>query len=597
MSPLLCGTLLVLVGLLAGVALRLKSRAESLKRRAAFEQLITGISRRFGLSSAQNVDVEIDQALAEMAAFIRCDRAYFVMSSPSARLRIWHKPGMEPPPDWPARAPELAIRIGVRPDGVIHVPQARRMPAGEGKAICLALGLGGWACATNVNVEGVRFTLGFDSRRGLRRISQPGELSLLRAALDTIVQALERNAIEQERMRLEAHLQRARRLEKIGLVSSGIAHNFNNILGGILGHSEVLEELVGSDARLARNLAAIQRGAERARDLVEQILFFDRGHAARRRPLDIGAMIAETASLFGASMPAGIDLIVHQPPTTAIVSGEQAQLQQVLLNLCKNAAHAMQSGGHIEVATELHAIAERRLLSHGALRPGRHVCITVTDSGIGMDLATLGRLFEPFFSTRTSGNGLGLVTVLEIVREHEGAIDVQSKIGQGSRFDIWLPLVEEHASVPNDGGLPMGNGETVMLVAQDGMLVLRDEETLAALGYEPVGFTNIDAALAACRNDPERFDIVVVGDCGLAERSLDLATTIHAASPRLPIVLAARAATEIAVDRLVGAGISDIVRWPMMAEEIAAALVYGGAARKLETPSLRRVASATSSSI
>lgn len=584
MSLLLYGTSLLLAGFLVNIALRLKSRAGSLKRRAAFEQLITGISKRFSISSPQDIDAEIDQALAEMGAFIRCDRAYFVMSLPSVRLRIWHKPGMEPPPDWPARAPELAIQIGTRPDGVIHIPQARRMPAGDSKAICLALGLGGWACATQVNAEGVRSTLGFDAVRGLCRISRAGELSLLRLALDTIVQAVERSAIEQERKRLESHLQQARHLERIGLITTGIAHNFNNILGGILGHSEVLEELVGSDARLARNLAAIQRGTERARDLVNQILFFGHRRVARRRPLDVGSLIAETASLFAASMPAGIDLIVRQPPTTAIVSGEQAQLQQALLNLCKNAVHATQTGGHIEVASELHTTAERRLLSHGEVRPGHHVCITVTDSGIGMDRATMGRLFEPFFTTRASGNGLGLVTALEIVREHEGAMDVQSKVGHGSRFDIWLPLIAEHASALDGAGLPMGNGETVMLVDQDEMRVLRDEETLAALGYEPVGFTNVDAALAACRSDPDRFDIVVVGDCGLAERSLDLATTIHAAIPRLLIVLAARAATEIGVERLVGAGISDVVRWPMMADEIATALVYGAAARKLETP-------------
>jgi Histidine kinase-, DNA gyrase B-, and HSP90-like ATPase len=350
-----------------------------------------------------------------------------------------------------------------------------------------------------------------------------------------------------------------------------------------------VEEHAGSDTRFAHNLAAIRRSAERARDLVDQMLAFGRRRDSRRKPLSVGALIAETASVLGVSLPRGIELVIRQPPIATIVSGERAPLQQVILNLCNNAAHAMKDGGRIEIATELHEVSEPLVLSHDEIRPGHYVCITVTDTGEGMDEATLRRIFEPFFTTRSSGNGLGLATVREIVHEHGGTVNVQSKPNEGSRFEIWLPKATA-APTPERGNaaFPSGKGETVMLASHNSEHVLRDEEMLAALGYEPVGFTNADAALAACRADPDRFDIAVISHCGLTAWSLELAAALHATAPRLPIVLASKAAIEIGADTLVRAGISDVVHWPIVAEEIAMALAHSSAPARFEDRPQRR---------
>jgi signal transduction histidine kinase len=580
---LLYGTSLLLVASLLFFGVGLRSGARTLRRRADAEHLIASVSMRFINACPHNIGAEIDRALAEMAAFCGADRAYFVMSGRAPRLHIWHKQGMTPPPDWPVRASELAARLGSSADGVIHIPCVRRMAAGEAKSTCLDAGLGGWACATTIDVDGARVALGFDTVGRPCRVTRRRELGLLRMALDAIVQAVERQAMEQERARLEARLQQARRMERIGMFTSGIAHNFNNILGGILGHAEVMEERVGVNTPILRNLGAIRRGAERARDLIDQILVFGRSRAVSRKPLSVGALIAETASLLEVARPAAVELVIRQTPAATLVSGEHAQLQQVLLNLCANAANAMPDGGRIEVATALDEIAETRTLSDGEIGPGQYVCIAVTDTGLGMDQGTLGRIFEPFFTTRSSGNGLGLATVREIVRDHGGAMNVHSKVGEGSRFEVWLPrtMAAEQASEPSTSAHPVGTGETIMLVAQESEL-LRDEEMLAALGYEPVGFSKSDAAVAACRTNPGRFDIVIVGDFGSAARSLDVAASLHAAAPRLPIVLATRAAIEIGADTLVSAGISDVVRWPIVAEEIAFALTYGAAVNKAD---------------
>lgn len=588
---LLYAASLILVAFLVWLGIGLRSRANALQRRAALDHVIAAISMRFINVRPHNIGPEIDRAVADLAACIGSARAYFVMSGPTPRLHLWHRSATHPPPGWPAGAIELAMLIGPRADGLVHVPRVRSMPVGPGKARCLELGLGGWACATNVGDDGVSVALGFDAVGRSCRIKTPGELALLRMALDTILQAVGRHAIEQERTRLEARLRQAQRLEKIGTLTSGIAHNFNNILGGILGHSEVMEDHVGSEARCARNLAAIRRGAERARDLVDQLLAFGRRRDVHRKSLSIDGLIAETAALLDVSLPPGVELAVRPAPATAVVCGENAQLQQVILNLCNNAVHAMPHGGRIEITTELHDVSQASSLSHDEVQPGDYVCIAVTDTGQGMDEATLARIFEPFFTTRSFGNGLGLATVREVVNEHGGALNVTSKPGEGSRFEIWLPRASAAPiSTTDETLLPTGKGQTILLVAREGERVLRDEEMLAALGYEPVGFATADAALSACRADPDRFDIVIVGHFGSAARTLELAAALHAIVPRVPIVLASKAAIEIGADTLVTAGIFDVVRWPIVTEEIAIALARGAALARLGDQSQRRPA-------
>src|SRR5450631_1725070 len=282
---LLYATSLLLVVVLAYLGLQLRARAKALQRRAAFEHVIAGISMRFINAQPQNIGAEIDRALADMAGCIGCDRAYFVLSGAAPWTHLWCRAGKSFSPGWPENASALAAQLGQSVDGIIHIPRVSRMPSGENKDVCIAAGLGGWGCITHVHKDGNRVALGFDAIDGRCHLTA-GELSLLRMALDTIVSAVGRHSMEKERTRLETRLQQARRMvETVGTFTSGMAHNFNNILGGILGHSEVIEEHFGSDARLLRNLRAIRRGAERARDLVDQILTFGRRRDARRRPL------------------------------------------------------------------------------------------------------------------------------------------------------------------------------------------------------------------------------------------------------------------------------------------------------------------------
>jgi signal transduction histidine kinase/CheY-like chemotaxis protein len=568
----LYATSLLLLGGLVHLGVRLRRRTVALRQRAAIEHAIAGISTRLINVQSSEITTYIEQALAQLAECIGADRAYFMVSDTRTPLQGWRRKGVYFPANWPEKAPALARRFHPTSDGIIHVPQVDRLPPGVERDTLVAAGVHGWACVTRTGGDDIGGLLGFDLlESSLSR--QYGGLGLLRMAFDAIANAVGRELLEREHERLEKRLQQARRMETIGALASGIAHNFNNIVGAILGYTEMAEAQVAPDNALARNLSEIRQSGERARDLVEQILTFGRRRDVRRAPTKVTALIAEAKSLLDASLPSQIELIVRESPSPATVLGEPEQLQQVIINLCNNASQAMDGRGRIEIGWEVTEVSRAMSLTHGEILPGRYVKISVTDAGRGMDEAIIEKIFDPFFTTRLAGNGLGLATVREIVLEHGGAIRVWSEPGTGSRFEIWLPCVA--AAEPEADGdastLPLGCGETVLVVDHEHQRLLRNEEMLAALGYEPVGFTRAEDALAACKAMPERFDALVVS-CAVAASALDLAEKLNRLVPNLPIVLATPSAGEIDAEKLTVAGIREVVRRPFNSVEIAAAL-------------------------
>jgi signal transduction histidine kinase len=570
---LLYATSLVLLGVLVHLGLRLRSRALALHRRASYEHVIAGISTRLIDTQPHDIDRQINRALAELAELVHADRAYLVVSGEPNQLNMWCGEGITFPPSWPDRALTMVARLDPTGEGIVHIPSVGRLPPGSDKDALVAAGLHGWACVSNMGKGGVSVILGFDALQS-GMVAEAAERGFLRMALDAVANAVGRQHLEQERTRLERSLQQARRMETIGALASGIAHNFNNIVGAILGYTEMAEAQLAADSRPARDLGEIRRAGERARDLVDQILAFGRPRDVQRMPVSMKGLIAETSSLLHASLPSRIELVTHEVPDAAVVAGQPGQLQQVILNLCSNAAQAMDQMGSVEIETEVHDITETRSLTHGELVPGRYVRIAVNDTGRGMDKATVERIFEPFFTTRLAGSGLGLATVREIVREHGGAMNVWSSPSVGTRFEVWLPCVAAAAPAPREEPhfLPLGRGQTVLVLDDRGERLLADEEMLAALGYEPVGFTRVGDALAACRATPKRFDAAVVGHLLSAASALDLAVALHAIVPNMPILLATASVDESGAEALVAAGISEIVHRPLISAELASAL-------------------------
>jgi signal transduction histidine kinase len=570
---LLYATSVLLLGVLVHLGLRLRARAFALRRRAAFEHVMAGISTRLIDAQPHEIDVQIDRALAELAKLVDADRAYIMVSGNLNRMYRWCREGITFPPSWPDRVPALVARLGETAEGIIHVSSVDRLPPGTDKDVLTAASLRSWACISSMAERGSsRKVLGFDVLRpGI--VMQSAELHLLRMVLDAVANVVTRDHLLQERARLETNLQHARRMETVGALASGIAHNFNNIVGAILGHIEMAEVQLAPGSQPARNLGEIRRAGERARDLVDQILAFGRRRDVQRRPVSMKALVAETSSLLHASLPSGIELAIGEVSDAAVISGQPGQLQQVILNLCNNAAQAMDQVGRVEIETDVHQITEARSLTHGDLRPGRYVRIAVSDAGRGIEEAVLEHIFEPFFTTRLAGSGLGLATVREIVREHGGAMNVLSTPGAGSRFEAWLPCIVATAPPRDDVPvLPFGHGETVLVIDGASERLIADEEMLAALGYEPVGFTRASAALAACRATPKRFDALLVGHLASAVSALDLAVALHEIVPDVPIVLAMASADDSGAEALLAAGIFEVVHRPLISAELAYAL-------------------------
>jgi CheY-like chemotaxis protein len=290
----------------------------------------------------------------------------------------------------------------------------------------------------------------------------------------------------------------------------------------------------------------------------------------------VQSVIEETLELLAASLPAGIRLEKTLAAGDAAVIGDATHLHQVAMNLCTNAVHAMERGGVLNVVLERVYLNEQRSLSRGNLSPGAYVRLIVSDTGTGIPPAVLERMFDPFFTTKGvgEGTGLGLSLVHGIVAELGGAIDVATRPGQGTQFEIWLPIAGEAERPVAEavGELPRGHGETVMIVDDERQLVALAKEMLAELGYDPVGFDSSRAALRAFRAEPQRFDLVLTDEAMPDLVGTELAHEIRQISPTLPIILMSGHGGAQLEQRTAAVGAQEVLRKPLQGRDLAESL-------------------------
>jgi PAS domain S-box-containing protein len=386
----------------------------------------------------------------------------------------------------------------------------------------------------------------------------------------------ERRLAEAEQDRLQGRLRQAEKMEAVGRLAGGIAHDFNNVLGGILGYGEMLLESAAEgspEQRYARNLLI---AANRARDLVDQILTYSRSQRAVRKPVETGRIVRETFEVIRGSPPPGIALELELPQDPLVVFGDATQLHQVVMNLCTNAIHAM--GSHGTLSVSLHGFeADRELtFAQGVLPPGRYVKLCVADTGSGMDRVTLARIFEPFFTTKEigRGTGLGLSLVYGIVADSGGAMHVESASGKGSRFEVYLPRAESGSVVaePSDVPLERGHGERILLVDDEQPLLVMTAELLERLGYQPVPFADPGEALAALEASPESFDALLTDEMMPGMTGTALARAALRARSGLPVILVSGYTGPVLEEMARGAGVQEILRKPLQSRDLAAAL-------------------------
>nr|WP_240979029.1 ATP-binding protein [Longimicrobium terrae] len=367
-----------------------------------------------------------------------------------------------------------------------------------------------------------------------------------RALIDSLAEMLrshvERYVVEQRRQAVEEQLRQAQKMDALGTLAGGVAHDFNNILTAIHGYGELalLEARPGGEQR--ESIDEILKACVRARDLVRRILLFSRGQQSSRDVMPLGPVVEEALQLLRATLPRSIEIRSHATPHPPPVRADATQMHQVMMNLGTNAAYAMREQGGV-LSVELGVIdVETAAAGFAAeLKPGRYLRLTVTDTGCGMRPEIRERLFEPFFTTKGhAGTGLGLSVVHGIVRDHGGSISVTSEPGEGSRFDIHLPAAPEAArqQADNPAPMPRGAGQHIMYVDDEPALCHIMTRILAHLGYRCTAFTDPVAALQEFRTAPHDFDAVVTDLQMPAMSGLDLARAVRSVRPGVPVAIA-----------------------------------------------------------
>lgn len=377
------------------------------------------------------------------------------------------------------------------------------------------------------------------------------------------------------RKQLEARLRQAQKMEAIGTLAGGIAHDFNNILGVMMGYTEMsLDQTEEGDAQ-HRRLSEVLAAGRRARDLIRQILTFSRQEEPSRLPLPPLSPIKETVRLLRATLPANVDIRLDLADTGPLLAN-LSQLQQVIMNLCGNAAHAMKEhGGVLHLSLDAVDLDEDEAAARSLPAPGGYARLRVRDTGHGIPPDILESIFDPFFTTKKpdEGTGMGLALVHGIVTAHGGAVAVQSTVGVGTEFEVLLPLAPQpgEEAAPGPDSAHSGSGAA---------LVVDDEAPLAAimgamlekLGYRAVVTASPLDALERFRADPTSWRLLVTDQTMPGMTGTELTRQVRALRPDLPVVLCSGFSEGLGRDAAQEAGVSVMLAKPLLRADLAAAL-------------------------
>lgn len=399
--------------------------------------------------------------------------------------------------------------------------------------------------------------------------------TLVRENDDTPESVLVINTDITERKELEAQFLRAQRMESIGRLVSGIAHDLGNLLVPISLGVRVLQQRFGDDEKALRTLSMIQNSAERGTDMVNQVLAFARGSEGERVMLEPHVVIEDVQGIAEETFPDAIDLQVEVDDALRPIVGDTTQLQQVLMNLCVNARDAMPEGGTLTLRAENVVLDEREARMNIDAVPGAYVCIVVSDTGTGISEAILDKIFEPFFTTKSEGEGtgLGLSTAYSIVRGHHGFIDVHSEEDVGTTFRIFLPVAsaEEEAAEGEPAAVQDRQGTRVLVVDDRGRLFEAARDVLEEAGYCVEAAQGSGEALQMLRSGEVGVDIVIADVVLPDVDGFDVIEQMHAVRPDLPIIAAGSLADGYA-EAARNAGAAAFFAKPLTKEKLWAAL-------------------------
>ncbi|HEV7574852.1 MAG TPA: ATP-binding protein [Caldimonas sp.] len=399
-------------------------------------------------------------------------------------------------------------------------------------------------------------------------------LALTAFALRRVQRADRRRAEAQEA--LQAQRSRASKLESLGTLAGGVAHDFNNVLAGILGYAEMAHDAARAGSDQARHLDRVVEAALRGRALVGRILSFSRGAARTSTVFALQPVVEEALTLLSASLRPGVVLARALDAPGACLRGDSTQAFEAVMNLCTNAMQAMPDGGTLSVWLQRRRVVDSRILSHSALAAGRYLALSVADEGTGIAAEVMEHLFEPFYTTRgdRSGTGLGLAVVHGVVAELGGAIDVESRPGQGARFTLYLPeSADKPAPAPRPSDVaPAGRGQKLLVVDDEPQLVGLALELLEGLGYAAEGHVDASAALAAALSPMSTFAAVITDEVMPGLTGTQLTQALRARSLALPVLLVSAYGGALLADRAAQAGVTRTLAKPLRRADLARAL-------------------------
>ncbi len=398
-----------------------------------------------------------------------------------------------------------------------------------------------------------------------------GELYILAVVRDIS----ERKEAEKERCRLEDQLRQKFKMEAVGAMAGGIAHNFNNSLAMILGNLEMAQRRSVDPEKVGRYLNNAQKAVLLARGLVQQILVYSRKGTHEKTPVQLSKMVNDILNLLRSTIPSSIDLKFEcKDQKLSTILADPNQIHEILLNLCVNAVHAMNEKGVMKISVETLTLDQAQIPAQYECRQGNYARLSVQDSGCGMTKEVLDKIFDPFFTTKrvNEGTGMGLSTVQGIVEQHHGFIKVQSQPEQGTTFELFFPVVDgdeaPKASDREDNSAQFGAGH-ILFVDDEKMLLDLGEQILTALGYQVTTEINSDNALERFRENPDRFDLVITDQTMPNLSGKELSQEIHKLNPDLPIILCTGYSSKISEEDAGDFGISTYCTKPLKISELS----------------------------
>ncbi len=402
----------------------------------------------------------------------------------------------------------------------------------------------------------------FDVRVSSRVVPLHGRLHFL--SMPKAIPGRDRAAMDKPDLR--ERLRQTQKMEAIGALAGGVAHDFNNILGIILGNVELAMLDIPAWSPVHFNFDEIRTACKRARDVVKQLLSFSRKTQHVRKPLKINTVIKESIKLLRASIPTIIDIHAVIPPDCGAILADPTQIHQVLINLCTNAAHAMyEAGGVLEVRLRDVEVREEMSPRYHNLAPDKYIKLTVSDTGCGIDPGIKDRIFDPYFTTKEmdKGTGIGLSVVHGIIEDHDGSIFVESEPGKGSTFQMFFPVIDEEAEPERDIPVELLKGdERILLVDDEEAIVNLAQHMLERLGYHVDALTDPVEALELFRENSRKWDLII-SDMTMPRMTGDkLLEEVLRLRPGMPIILCTGFSERISREEALKKGIRGYIEKP-----------------------------------